>query len=127
MQRRALGARDLADWNGSKEIGLALDRRGACALRQIHHRGDAAEIVGQRHDRAAVQNIRDGCEFVADGKFGLDALRRYVSKLDAEKRGERSLKIEIDPMITHTMPLSDINKAFDLMHQGKSIRSVVVY
>ena len=36
-------------------------------------------------------------------------------------------KIEIDPMITHTMPLNDINKAFDLMHEGKSIRSVVVY
>jgi S-(hydroxymethyl)glutathione dehydrogenase/alcohol dehydrogenase len=36
-------------------------------------------------------------------------------------------KIEIDPMITHTMPLADINKGFDLMHQGKSIRSVVVY
>jgi len=36
-------------------------------------------------------------------------------------------KIEIDPMITHTMPLEDINKAFDLMHAGESIRSVVVY
>jgi S-(hydroxymethyl)glutathione dehydrogenase / alcohol dehydrogenase len=36
-------------------------------------------------------------------------------------------KIEIDPMITHTMPLADINKAFDLMHAGESIRSVVVY
>ena len=36
-------------------------------------------------------------------------------------------KIEIDPMITHTMPLEDINKAFDLMHEGKSIRSVVVF
>jgi S-(hydroxymethyl)glutathione dehydrogenase / alcohol dehydrogenase len=36
-------------------------------------------------------------------------------------------KIEIDPMITHMMPLADINKAFDLMHAGKSIRSVVVY
>ena len=36
-------------------------------------------------------------------------------------------KIEIDPMITHTMPLPDINKGFDLMHEGKSIRSVVVY
>jgi S-(hydroxymethyl)glutathione dehydrogenase/alcohol dehydrogenase len=30
-------------------------------------------------------------------------------------------------MITHTMPLADINKAFQLMHDGKSIRSVVVY
>lgn len=36
-------------------------------------------------------------------------------------------KIEIDPLITHTMPLNDINKAFDLMHEGESIRSVVVY
>lgn len=36
-------------------------------------------------------------------------------------------KIEIDPMITHTMPLDDINKGFDLMHKGESIRSVVLY
>jgi S-(hydroxymethyl)glutathione dehydrogenase/alcohol dehydrogenase len=36
-------------------------------------------------------------------------------------------KIQIDPMITHVMPLSDINKAFELMHQGKSIRSVVTF
>ena len=36
-------------------------------------------------------------------------------------------KINIDDLITHTMPLEDINKGFDLMHEGKSIRSVVVY
>jgi S-(hydroxymethyl)glutathione dehydrogenase/alcohol dehydrogenase len=36
-------------------------------------------------------------------------------------------KIEIDPMITHTLRLEDINKGFDLMHEGKSIRSVVIY
>ncbi len=36
-------------------------------------------------------------------------------------------KIAIDPMITHTFKLEDINKAFDLMHEGKSIRSVIVY
>ena len=36
-------------------------------------------------------------------------------------------KIEIDPMITHTFPLERINEAFDLMHAGKSIRSVVVF
>jgi S-(hydroxymethyl)glutathione dehydrogenase/alcohol dehydrogenase len=35
--------------------------------------------------------------------------------------------INIDDMVTHTMPLDDINTAFDLMHQGKSIRSVVLY
>jgi S-(hydroxymethyl)glutathione dehydrogenase/alcohol dehydrogenase len=33
--------------------------------------------------------------------------------------------IKVDEFITHTMPLEDINTAFDLMHEGKSIRSVV--
>jgi S-(hydroxymethyl)glutathione dehydrogenase/alcohol dehydrogenase len=36
-------------------------------------------------------------------------------------------KIEIDPMITHTLPLDRINEGFDLMHAGKSIRAVVTY
>ncbi len=36
-------------------------------------------------------------------------------------------KIQIDPMITHVLSLEEINKGFDLMHEGKSIRSVVVF
>jgi S-(hydroxymethyl)glutathione dehydrogenase/alcohol dehydrogenase len=36
-------------------------------------------------------------------------------------------KINIDEMITHTMPLNQINDAFHLMHEGKSIRSVVTF
>ncbi len=36
-------------------------------------------------------------------------------------------RIDIDSLITHTMPLDDINKGFDLMHAGESIRSVVLY
>jgi S-(hydroxymethyl)glutathione dehydrogenase/alcohol dehydrogenase len=36
-------------------------------------------------------------------------------------------KIEIDPLITHTMPLEKINDAFGLMHEGESIRSVVTF
>ena len=36
-------------------------------------------------------------------------------------------KINIDDLITHTMPLDDINKGFELMHAGESIRSVVLY
>jgi S-(hydroxymethyl)glutathione dehydrogenase/alcohol dehydrogenase len=36
-------------------------------------------------------------------------------------------RINIDDLITHTMPLERINEAFDLMHRGESIRSVVVY
>lgn len=42
---------------------------------------------------------------------------------------ERAMKgeIQIDPFITHTMPLEEINEAIHLMHEGKSIRSVVHY
>jgi S-(hydroxymethyl)glutathione dehydrogenase/alcohol dehydrogenase len=36
-------------------------------------------------------------------------------------------KIAIDPMITHVLKLDEINKGFDLMHAGESIRSVVVF
>ena len=40
---------------------------------------------------------------------------------------EQSMKgeIDLDPFITHTMPLEQINEAFDLMHEGKSIRTVI--
>jgi S-(hydroxymethyl)glutathione dehydrogenase/alcohol dehydrogenase len=36
-------------------------------------------------------------------------------------------RIRLAPFVTHTMPLTRINEAFDLMHEGKSIRSVVHY
>jgi S-(hydroxymethyl)glutathione dehydrogenase/alcohol dehydrogenase len=36
-------------------------------------------------------------------------------------------RINIDDLITHTLKLDDINRGFDLMHEGKSIRSVVVF
>ena len=34
-------------------------------------------------------------------------------------------QIELDPFITHTLPLERINEAFELMHEGKSIRTVI--
>jgi S-(hydroxymethyl)glutathione dehydrogenase/alcohol dehydrogenase len=36
-------------------------------------------------------------------------------------------EIDLDPFITHTLPLERINEAFDLMHEGKSIRAVIHY
>jgi S-(hydroxymethyl)glutathione dehydrogenase/alcohol dehydrogenase len=36
-------------------------------------------------------------------------------------------EIELDAFVTHTMGLEDINKAFDLMHSGESIRSVIIF
>lgn len=54
------------------------------------------------------------------GVKGRSQLPAYVDKyLDGE--------IKVDEMVTHNMPLEDINKAFDLMHAGESIRSVIVF
>ncbi|MEC7194034.1 MAG: zinc-binding dehydrogenase, partial [SAR324 cluster bacterium] len=36
-------------------------------------------------------------------------------------------KLKVDEFVTYTMPLEEINNAFDLMHEGKSIRSVIQY
>lgn len=54
------------------------------------------------------------------GVKGRTQLPEYV---DRYMKGE----IKIDEMVTFTMPLDDINKAFDLMHDGKAIRSVILY
>lgn len=54
------------------------------------------------------------------GVKGRSQLPRMV---DQAMRGE----IQIDPFITHRLPLERINEAFDLMHEGKSIRSVIEY
>ena len=52
------------------------------------------------------------------GVKGRTELPSYVEKA---QKGE----IPLDTFITHNMPLDDINKAFDLMHEGKSIRTVI--
>lgn len=54
------------------------------------------------------------------GVKGRSELPGYVDKY-------MSGDIRIDEMVTHTFPLEDINKAFDLMHEGKSIRSVILF
>ncbi len=54
------------------------------------------------------------------GVKGRSQLPDYVEKY---MKGE----IKIDEMITETMPLEDINRAFELMHEGKTIRSVILY
>ncbi|RLU00851.1 MAG: S-(hydroxymethyl)glutathione dehydrogenase/class III alcohol dehydrogenase [Ketobacter sp.] len=54
------------------------------------------------------------------GVKGRSQLPDYV---DRYMKGE----IKIDEMVTFTMPLEDINRAFDLMHDGEAIRSVVIY
>jgi len=54
------------------------------------------------------------------GVKGRSQLPGYVEKY-------LSGQIKVEPMITHTLPLEQINEAFDLMHKGKSIRTVIKF
>jgi S-(hydroxymethyl)glutathione dehydrogenase/alcohol dehydrogenase len=76
----------------------------------------AGEEISTRPFQLVTGRVWRGSAF--GGVRGRSELPGYVDKYMA---GE----IEIDKMVTHEMPLSDISKAFDLMHEGKSIRSVI--
>ena len=74
---------------------------------------------------------------IATRPFQLVTGRRWIGSAFGGARGRTDVpkivdwymgrKINIDDLITHTMPLEKINDAFDLMHRGESIRSVIVY
>ena len=76
----------------------------------------AGEEISTRPFQLVTGRVWRGSAF--GGVKGRTELPGYVAK--AEK-GE----IQLDVFITHEMPLEDINKAFDLMHEGKSIRTVI--
>jgi S-(hydroxymethyl)glutathione dehydrogenase/alcohol dehydrogenase len=78
----------------------------------------AGEEISTRPFQLVTGRVWRGTAF--GGVKGRSQLPGYV---DRYLSGE----IKIDPMITHTLPLEKINQAFDLMHEGKSIRSVVTF
>ncbi len=78
----------------------------------------AGEEIATRPFQLVTGRVWRGSAF--GGVRGRTELPGYV---DRAMSGE----IKIDPFITHTMGLEEINKAFHLMHEGKSIRSVVHY
>ena len=78
----------------------------------------AGQEIGTRPFQLVTGRVWRGTAF--GGVKGRSQLPGYVDRYTA---GE----INLDDMITHTMPLEDINRAFDLMHEGKSIRSVILY
>jgi S-(hydroxymethyl)glutathione dehydrogenase/alcohol dehydrogenase len=76
----------------------------------------AGEEISTRPFQLVTGRVWRGSAF--GGVRGRSELPGYVEKA---QRGE----IPLDTFITHTMGLEDINKAFDLMHEGKSIRTVI--
>ena len=78
----------------------------------------AGEEISTRPFQLVTGRVWRGTAF--GGVKGRTELPGYVDRyLDGD--------IRIDEMVTHTMGLDDINRAFDLMHEGESIRSVIVY
>ena len=78
----------------------------------------AGEEISTRPFQLVTGRVWRGTAF--GGVKGRSQLPGYVEKY---LTGE----IKLDPMITHTLPLERINEAFDLMHEGKSIRSVIEF
>ncbi len=78
----------------------------------------AGEEISTRPFQLVTGRVWRGTAF--GGVKGRSQLPDYVERY---LRGE----IKVDEMVTHTMPLEDVNRAFDLMHQGQSIRSVILY
>jgi len=78
----------------------------------------AGEEISTRPFQLVTGRVWRGTAF--GGVKGRSQLPGYVEKY-------LSGEIKVDPMITHTLPLDRINEAFDLMHQGKSIRTVIKF
>ncbi|ARB44200.1 S-(hydroxymethyl)glutathione dehydrogenase/class III alcohol dehydrogenase [Alloalcanivorax xenomutans] len=78
----------------------------------------AGEEISTRPFQLVTGRVWKGSAF--GGVKGRTELPGYVERY---MKGE----IMIDEFVTHTMPLDEINTAFDLMHEGKSIRSVILY
>lgn len=78
----------------------------------------AGEEISTRPFQLVTGRVWRGTAF--GGVKGRSQLPGYVERY-------LNKEIKVDDMITHTMPLEDINHAFDLMHEGKSIRSVILH
>ena len=76
----------------------------------------AGQEISTRPFQLVTGRVWKGSAF--GGVKGRSQLPGYVEKY-------LSGELKVDEFITYTMPLEEINKAFDLMHEGKSIRSVI--
>ncbi len=86
---------------------------------------------------SCVIGVAGAGEEISTRPFQLVTGRRWIGSAFGGARGRTDVpkivdwymdqRINIDDLITHKMPLEKINDAFDLMHKGESIRSVIVY
>ncbi len=68
-------------------------------------------------------NLVVGRRWIGSAFGGVKGRSQIPGMIDQYMAGD----IELDSLVTHTMPLEEINAAFDLMHEGKSIKSIITF
>jgi S-(hydroxymethyl)glutathione dehydrogenase / alcohol dehydrogenase len=97
----------------------------------------ALECAHRGWGQSIVIGVAGAGQEISTRPFQLVTGRRWLGTAFGGVKGRSQLpgmveeamegKIQLAPFVTHTKPLSGINEAFDLMHEGKSIRTVVHY
>lgn len=116
--------------------GWGVDHSFEC-IGNVNVMRSALEAAHRGWGQSVVIGVAGAGKEISTRPFQLVTGRRWLgsafggvkgrSQLPAMVEQAMSGEIKLEPFVTHTMPLEDINKAFDLMHEGKSIRSVVHY
>lgn len=98
---------------------------------------DALECTAMGWGVSTVIGVAGAGQEIKTRPFNLVVGRQWIGSAFGGVRGRSELpgyvdrymsgEIELDSLVTHTMGLEDINTAFDLMHEGKSIKSVVLF
>ncbi len=110
---------------GSALRRILLSSMPGCAVTE-------AQIDGVLHEYSAIEGVQeDVIEILLNLKgVAVKMNGRDDAELTLSKKGPGVVTagdIKLDEYITYTMGLEDINRAFDYMHDGKSIRSVILY
>jgi len=141
---KALGATDFvnpSEINGSTSEYIqemtdgGVDYSFEC-IGNVHVMRDALECTHMGWGVSTVIGVAGAGQEIKTRPFNLVVGRTWKGTAFGGVKGRTELpgyverymsgEIELDKMVTHTMGLEDINKAFDLMHRGESIRSVVI-
>jgi S-(hydroxymethyl)glutathione dehydrogenase/alcohol dehydrogenase len=103
----------------------------------VHVMRDALECTHMGWGKSVVIGVAGAGQTIETRPFNLVVGRQWLGSAFGGVKGRTELpdyverymsgKIELDSLVTHTMGLEDINKAFDLMYSGKSIRSVIIF
>jgi S-(hydroxymethyl)glutathione dehydrogenase/alcohol dehydrogenase len=98
---------------------------------------DALECTHMGWGTSCIIGVAGAGEEINTRPFNLVVGRRWIGTAFGGVKGRSELPgivdqymsgdIELEKLVTHTMPLEEINTAFDLMHEGKSIKSVITF